>query len=159
MFLFLGDIMKIKKFFKTVDDIVLHQGSLDELNRQEEINGSGRTYDLMPMKSGVRYLTGIIIPKPEEVKEILAVNFSRIEPNTSDEEADEAAEYVFELAKETLYEVPRAQKFDLRMVAKEFGANGLIRLQLDTESKLELKDSKYSSLNLTTYQGTPVRLI
>ena len=152
--------MKISKFFKTVDDIVLYQGSLDELNRQEEINQSGKIYDFMPMKGSIRYLTGVIIPKPEEMEQILAVNLSRVKPKLSKTEIDEAEKYLFGIGKETTYESPMVQKFDLRMAAKKFGANGLIRLQKDnSENKLGLRDSKYSGLTLVTYWGTPVKLI
>ncbi|MCD6226539.1 MAG: hypothetical protein J7J93_01965 [Candidatus Aenigmarchaeota archaeon] len=152
--------MDLKEFHKSIEDIVLFPGSLYELNILEKVNGSGKTYELIQQKDGEKYLTGPIIPKPSELKEMIRVmqgvggildkSDLGLELGLDDlgfeldkYKMDEMAGMLEEIMI-TLYETPELMETDIRLKAKKIGANGLVDVRLYHKDGI--------------YMGVPVKL-
>lgn len=140
--------------------IALFPGSVDDLNRIESLSNSGRRYELMPIDGGRKYLTGVIIPSPTELRELMNAQISGmaafketelasdldLEPKELAElenQVGEAYELIEQLAKQ-MFGKPEIMRMDIRMKAKEVGANGLVHVQLYNKEGL--------------YMGVPVKL-
>lgn len=143
--------MDLKEFHKSIEDIVLYPGGLDELNILEQATSSGRTYELMPQKEGVRYLTGIIIPKPSEFKERMTAMQSvtgTLSKNNlglalHEDGMNEMTGMLGQIMTE-IYQTPELMNIDIRLKAKKIGADGLIHFQLYDKDAI--------------YMGIPVKL-
>jgi len=144
--------MDLKQFYKSVEDIVLYPGDLNGLNLQEQVNGSGRVYELMPQKDAIKYIKGSIIPKPSELKEMVAAvqgasgKLDKLCSNLGLDEdtlGDMSGMMLEQMLLEA-FEAPEFQNTDLRLKAKEAGADGLVHFQL------------YNTND--QYMGVPVKL-
>jgi hypothetical protein len=144
----------LEKFYESIKGVILHLGSLDELNKNEQINGSGITYELMPQRSEKRYITGTITPTQSEIKEAMKSTKNLLgiinslgfelegEEILDKEETNEIANIIENFTKQ-LFENPAAISNDIRLKAKEIGADGLIHVQLHTKDSI--------------YMGVPVK--
>ncbi len=155
--------MDLKEFYKGIKGIVLFPGSVDELNILEEINSSDREYKLMPIKGDKKYLIGTIIPNLKEIEEqvnnlkegirirVKAISaIGGLETSLAQEIGREAFKELGPIGNivESLYteniKNPAFLGMDIRLKAKEIGANGLVHVQVyDKES---------------FYMGVPVKL-
>ena len=53
--------MNLQEFYKTVEDIILYPGTVNELNQRKDIIESCKKYEEMPLVGGKKFITGIII--------------------------------------------------------------------------------------------------
>jgi hypothetical protein len=152
--------MDLRQFYMEAGKIALFPGSVDDLNRIESASNSGKQYELMPVDGGRKYLTGAIIPSPTEIRELMKAQLSGISafsesglaakmdmnPETISEfesQFGEASEMLEQLTKQ-MFGNPAIMGMDLRMKAREIGANGLVHVQLYNKE--------------ATYMGVPVKL-
>jgi len=101
--------MDLNNFYKRVKDIIIYPGSLDELNEEERILGSGRIFTLNPINSGLRTLQGIIIPDLNNVKENLEIMAQAIKMPFKSNETVNFFKEVYE----------KMTDLDIRIIAKE----------------------------------------
>ena len=152
--------MKLDEFYKTIDDIFLYTGNLEELNQTPYKRNHFRR---MPLKSSRQFLHGVIIPTEQEVREQVGTLASIVYNEAFDdgttyeqEDLDEFIEVIFE----GFFKNEEFQNMDIRMKAKKIGANGLIHVQYYAESRLQ---SEYSPMFANTkfwlYSGVPVKEI
>ena len=133
--------MDLKQFYKQVEKIVLYPGSVDDLNRMEKLTNSGKHYNLVPIKGSTKYLTGPIIPGPNQFKELI---------DTIQFEADDELKITASTQKlaftQKLEELVMQTygDLDIRMKAQEIGAHGLVHVQLYNKERV--------------YMGVPVKL-
>jgi hypothetical protein len=163
--------MNLKQFYQKVKDVLLFPGTLDELNRQEEINKSGRVYDLVKDTQSARYVRGLLVPGWSEteafMRSMLMVaveanmdEFEREEYNPQETESE--LEELIGPLKEIFDKVrcsPYMLKHDIRLKAREMKANGIIHFKYECENSVDLKDNAISSIKYNFYTGVPVRLI
>jgi len=157
--------MSMNKFYKSVEDIILFPGTLDELNGQEELirllnkdkSIPQRVYQLLPQQGGVRYISGVIIQSPEKLKEIGLTLLSIAGGGSNIEQKVEKSGFILDFMVDKMYELPKVQQMDIRLKAKKMGANGLVHVQYEGTSNLSLKGSDFNSISLHTYMGLPVR--
>ena len=153
--------MKLQQFYRETGKITLFPGSVDDLNTIESLSNSNKQYELMPVDSGRKYLTGAIIPSLTEVRELMKEQISGISAlgesglaaklldfdtetiSGLKDHLGDASKIVEQLAKQ-MFENPAIMGTDIRMKAKKIGANGLIHIQLYNKEE--------------TYMGVPVRL-
>jgi len=156
----------MNKFYKTVEDIILFPGTVDELNDQEELitmrktgreRLSKRVYETLPQQVGIRYISGVIIPPPEKLKEIaLALLSIASGSNSNIEQKIEKEGLILDFMVDKMYKLPEVQQMDIRLKAKAMGANGLVHVQYEGTSNLSLKGSDFNSISLDTYMALPV---
>lgn len=152
--------MALDEFYKKVNKIALFPGSIDDLNKIESLSDSGKQYELMSIDSGNKYLTGYILPSPNEVRELMKAQVSGISAfgesglaakvgvnpeSIADFESQfgEASETLEQLT-EQMFGNPAVNRLDIRMKSIKNGADGLVYLRLYN------KDA--------TYMGVPVKL-
>jgi len=144
------DNMNLKKFYKTIDDIVLYPGSVKELNDRERKKNSGKTFEEIPLNHGKKYIEGIVLPEMSSVKETVTTVIKVTSPKN-----EEYAEIIHMLSE--IYS--GVTGLDLRIKAKKLKADGFVHLQYVGQSSLNLRDSKFGEIVLAQYIGVPVRLI
>jgi len=144
------DNMNLKKFYKTIDDIVLYPGSVKELNDRERKKNSGKTFEEIPLNHGKKYIEGIVLPEMSSVKETVTTVIKVTSPKN-----EEYAEIIHMLSE--IYS--GITGLDLRIKAKKLKADGFVHLQYVGQSSLNLRDSKFGEIVLAQYIGVPVRLI
>jgi hypothetical protein len=129
--------MDIKEFYKSVEDIVLYPGSIDELNKIISVSGRKGAYELMPQQGNILYVTGVIIPTIPEMKKGLGIakNITESLAMFRSQDLDLGTERLEEMMNE-LYMNPAMLSSDIRVAAKEIGANGLIHFQLFSKEDL-----------------------
>jgi len=157
--------MRMNKFYKNVEDIILFPGTVNELNDQEELITMGKTgkeclskkvYKTLPQQGGVRYISGVIIPSPEKLKETALALLSIASGDSNIEQKVEKNGLILDFMVDKMYKLPELQKIDIRIKAKEMGANGLVHVQYEGTSNLSLKGSDFSNITLQTYMALPV---
>lgn len=134
--------MNTEEFFSAVSGIILHSGSLEELNGIQKVSNSGRRYALRDFPGDTTtYLTGLLIPSSSELelmvvqRDVLgSLNERFFDPRNeehrelalSELQADvrNAAECI-----EAMLKVPYIVNMDLRVKAQRIGASGLIHVQ------------------------------
>ena len=152
--------MDLKQFYREAGKIVLFPGSIADLNAIEALSDSRssiRRYQLMPVEGGQKYLTGILIPSPAELREqTTAKRLGMAVLQTSglagrlDSETEAVAELgeVLETIERLTIQIvskPEIMGMDIRMKAREIGANGLVHFQAHGNKE-------------ETYMGVPVKL-
>ncbi len=130
--------MRMNKFYKKVEDIILFPGTVDELNDQEELNKSGRVYETLPQQGGVRYISGSIIQSPEKFKELALALLSIAGGGSNIEQKVEKSGFILDFMVDKMYELPEVQQMDIRLKAKKMGANGLVHVQYEGTSNLSV---------------------
>ena len=158
--------MNMNKFYKTVEDIILFPGTVDELNDQEELirleckTGKEyqykRVYETLPQQVGIRYISGVIIPSLEKLKEIGLTLLSIAGDESNIEQKVKQKDLILDFMIDKMYELPEVQQMDIRLKAKAMGANGLVHVQYEGTSSISLKSSDFSNISLQTYMGLPV---
>ena len=127
--------MDLKEFYKTVEDIVLYPGTVDELNKRKDVTVSGKRYEEIPLHGGKKFITGVIIPSPSEFQELTNVMQDAAEAlggmglDVDDADVNKLTE-MLEPTMKKLYGIPAVMNMDLRLKVKEIGANGLVCVQL-----------------------------
>ncbi|MBA3064108.1 hypothetical protein FP803_01580 [Candidatus Woesearchaeota archaeon] len=154
--------MRMNKFYKTVEDIVLFPGTVDELNDQEELITMRKTgmeclskkvYKTLPQQIGIRYISGVIIPSLEKLKEIGLTLLSIAGGESNIEQKVKQKGLILDFMVDKMYEIPEVQQMDIRLKAKKMGANGLVHVQYEGTSNLK---SDFGNITIQTYMGLPV---
>jgi len=157
--------MNMNKFYKIVEDIILFPGTLDELNQQEELirmiktgeeHFSKRVYKPLPQQGGIRYISGVIIPPIEKLREIGLTLLSIAGGESNIEQKVEQKGLILDFMVDKMYKLQDVQKIDIRLKAKAMGANGLVHVQYEGTSSISLKSSDFGNITLQTYMGLPV---
>ncbi len=146
--------MNMKEFYEDVEKIFLFPGCIDDLNSR---TGKNIEYERIRMKGGKQFLTGIVIPSIEEIKELTAVAQEGVDaaqgllgqlgvPFEDDDVLKQGfaqAQKMLEKVAEKAYGNPALMQRDIRMKAKELGAYGVAYFQMYNKDGL--------------YMGVPVR--
>lgn len=131
--------MDLNEFYKQVEGIIIFPGSVDDLNRVEEKAVSGNKYELFPVTGGNKFISGVIVPSKEELKAQLAVMsgiFAGIaelqgeEAEGAKKELDEMLESQLEPFLHKMLGSPALMSLDLRLKAKQLGADGIVHVQM-----------------------------
>ena len=116
----------LEEFYKSVEDIFLFLGNISELNELK--------YDLPQyVLLGREYIYGIIIPSKKDISEICNA-IALLQPDNF------PAGFTTELEDKImpLYANPEFLKLDLRVKAKDRGADGLIHVRYHNENWLNI---------------------
>ena len=146
----------MNEFYDQVKDIVVFPGSVSELN--DMMKSEGKQYKLMPVKGPKKYLTGALLPTKDEMKSLIAEKLGALDAFQQSNAANElfdgelpdlgdisvARKLITSIFSELLNN-PTYVNMDIRVKAKQMGADGLVRVQPDTS-----KD---------TYLGVPVKAV
>lgn len=153
--------MELEKFYKAANRIVLHPGSIEDLNQMEGRKNYGKEYEEMTNFHNKKFITGIMIPDFDEIKEYInietsGVNYGEKPSLTTMLGVEELGRTMSETVKgyETImeeffkekYSNPDVESLDIRMRAIERNADGLVHFQL------------YNASN-NLYMGVPVRAL
>ncbi len=143
----------MKKFYDETKDIVMYPGSLEELNWIKGEMCRGNPYDILRIEGSKPYVTGVIIPSPTELRELMGL-LNGVRGGLGDlfgesfAEIDDTLDEVLgnmEPLMMKLFGTPAMLKSDIRLKAKKMGAHGLIHVQMYSKDGL--------------YSGVPVKLI
>lgn len=153
--------MDLPQFYMEAGKIVLFPGNVDDLNRLDITSNASRgmEYSLMPMQGGRKFITGMLIPSPIELRELMQLQMGGLsaaktsgltsklglnkELDDAEAQAGEAFKMIEQLARQ-MFGQQATMDADIRMKARLLGANGLVHVQLYTKDGM--------------YMGVPVRL-
>ena len=159
-------------FHKSIENIILFPGSLEELNMTYNAGRSGTLYSIIPMTGSKRYVEGVIIPTEEEAMKVMKLMGSASLTTIldakaqlgefSEEDKRQAVSGIMDMAYATLLEVYKLMpknfsELDIRKQAKDMGADGLIRVTYQSESRQKVDGGPITEMNLTFYMGIPVK--